>query len=66
MLSSIQKMIVYKAHIIDSEGRFRNSIDLPVADDASAIEFAKRLLKNHDGVELWNGKRKIATFKSGE
>jgi hypothetical protein len=56
-------MIVFKAHIIDSEGRFRNSIDLPF-DESSAIEFAKRLATDGNGVELWNGNRKIATFKS--
>jgi hypothetical protein len=51
------------AHTTDSEGRFRNSIDLPF-DEASAIEFAKRLVRDDNGVELWSGKRKIATFKS--
>jgi hypothetical protein len=59
-------MPIYKAYIIESDGRFRNAIDLDLADDASAIESAKRLVMNGYGVELWEGKRKIATFKSGE
>ena len=59
-------MPIYKAHTIDSYGRFRNSIDLDLADEASAIEFAKRLVMRGYDVELWDGKRKIATFKSGE
>jgi hypothetical protein len=59
-------MPIYKANTLESDGRFRNSIDLDLADDASAIGVAKRLTMNGYDVELWDGKRKIATFKSGE
>jgi hypothetical protein len=59
-------MPIYKAYILESDGRFRNSIDLDLADDASAIEVAKRLVMNGYDVELWDGKRKISAFKSGE
>jgi hypothetical protein len=59
-------MPIYKAYIIESDGRFRNSIDLDLADDDSAIESAKRLVMNGYHIELWERNRKIATFKSGE
>ena len=59
-------MPIYKAHIIDSDGRFRNAVHLELADDASAIKSAKRLVMNGYHVELWERNRKIATFKGGE
>jgi len=59
-------MPIYKANTIERDGRFRNSIDLDLADDASAIGVAKRLAMNGYDVELWDGKRKIGTFRSGE
>ena len=59
-------MPIYKAYILESDGRFRNSIDLDLADDASAIEVAKRLVMNGYDVELWDGKRKISAFKSSK
>ena len=55
----------YRADIIDGEGHFRNAIYLEFADDDTAIEVAKRMVHGYD-VELWEGNRKIAAFKSGE
>jgi hypothetical protein len=55
----------YKALTFDNDGRFRNSIDLGLGDEDAAIEFAKRLAKNTHAVELWDGNRKVATFKGG-
>jgi hypothetical protein len=59
-------MPIYKAYIIESDGRFRNAIHLELADDESAMESAKRLVMNGYLVELWERNRKIATFKGGE
>jgi hypothetical protein len=52
----------YRANIIESNGHFRNAIDLDLSGDDAAIEAAKRLVHGYD-VELWEGNRKIATFK---
>ena len=55
----------YRANIIDSDGRFKNALHLDFADDGEAIEATKRFVHGHDA-ELWEGNRKIATFKSGQ
>jgi hypothetical protein len=56
----------YRADILDSNGRFKNTIFLETHDEEAAAESAKRLAINGYDVELWDGGRKIATFKSGE
>jgi hypothetical protein len=55
----------YRTNIIDSDGRFKNALHLDFADDGEAIETTKRLVQG-DNAELWEGSRKIATFKSGK
>ena len=56
----------YRADIMDSDGRFKNAVYLETHDEEAAAEFAKRRVTDGCNVELWDGKRKIATFKSGE
>ena len=56
----------YRADIMDSDRRFKNAIYLGTDDEEAAIEFARRLVMNGYDVELWDGNRKIATFKSGD
>jgi len=51
---------------MDSDRRFKNAIYLGTDDEEAAIEFARRLVMNGYDVELWDGNRKIATFKSGD
>jgi hypothetical protein len=43
-----------------SDGNFINGVVLDCADDAAAIESAKKYADGHD-IEVWNRKRKIAT-----
>jgi hypothetical protein len=38
------------------------SVEILCPDDKTAKEYAKNLVDGHD-VELWQGERKIATFK---
>jgi hypothetical protein len=51
----------YRAYIIGDDGHFFEAVPLECADDAEAIEKAKRLVDDHD-VELWQRDRKVATF----
>jgi hypothetical protein len=53
----------YRANIIDSDGQFRNAIHIDFAEDDEAIEGVKRMVLGYD-VELWEGNRKIAAFKT--
>jgi hypothetical protein len=55
-------MAEYRAYLVDSDGHFYDVVPLICADDAEAMEKAKRLAVGHD-VELWQLDRKIATFK---
>jgi len=52
----------YRAYIVGQDGRFIRSVDIVVADEETAKEYAKRLVDDHD-IELWLLDRKIATFK---
>jgi hypothetical protein len=56
-------MAEYRAFIIGIDGRFLRAIELVCPDDNSATEYARQLVDGHD-VELWQGDRKITTFKS--
>jgi hypothetical protein len=56
-------MAEYRAFIIGIDGRFLRAIELVCPDDSSATEYARQLVDGHD-VELWQGDRKITTFKS--
>jgi hypothetical protein len=55
-------MAEYRAYLIGDDGHFYDAVPLTCADDAEAIEMAKRLAIDHD-VELWQLDRKIATLK---
>jgi hypothetical protein len=58
-----QQMGDYRAFIVGIDGRFLRAIELASPDDNSAKEYARQLVDGHD-VELWQGDRKITTFKS--
>ena len=55
-------MAEYRAFIIGVDGRFVRAIELVCPDDDSAKEHARQLVDDHD-VELWQGDRKITTFR---
>ena len=54
-------MADYRAYFVGSDGHFYEVVALVCADDADAIEQAKRLVIDRD-VELWQLDRKVATF----
>ena len=56
-------MRAYRAYLIGPDGLIVERVELMVEDDEAAKERAKLLV---DGctVELWDGARKIADFKS--
>jgi hypothetical protein len=51
----------YRAYLIGDDGHFYDAVPLICADDAEAIEMAKKLVIDRD-VELWQLDRKIGTF----
>jgi hypothetical protein len=51
----------YRAYLIGDDGHFYDVFHLTCADDAEAIEMAKKLVIDRD-VELWQLDRKIGTF----
>ena len=55
-------MADYRAFFVGDDGHFVRSVELVCPDDDTAKEYAKNLVDNHD-VELWQGERKIETFK---
>jgi hypothetical protein len=55
-------MAEYRAYLIGIDGHFLRAVELVCPDDEIAKEYAKRLVDGHD-VELWQGERKIETFK---
>lgn len=59
----IPQMAEYRAFIVGIDGRFLRAVELACPDDDSAKEYARQLVDGHD-VELWQGDRKITTFKS--
>jgi hypothetical protein len=52
-------VVEYRAYLIGVDGHFYRSVPLNCADDAEAVERAKRLLNGHD-IELWQLDRKVA------
>ena len=56
-------MIEYRAFIVGSDGHFTGFEPLICADDAEAIEQAKRLVVSHD-VELWSGDRLVIRLRA--
>jgi hypothetical protein len=55
-------MAEYRAYIIGTDGQFIKAIELLCPDDDTAKEYAEQLVDGRD-VELWQGDRKIETFK---
>ena len=51
-------MAEYRAYTVGRDGHFNGFEPLICADDAEAIEKAKRLVDGYD-IELWSGKRFI-------
>jgi len=51
-----------RAYLIGDDGHFYDSFPLICADDAEAIEMAKKLVIDRD-VEVWQLDRKIGTFQ---
>jgi hypothetical protein len=52
----------YRAYTVGRDGHFNGFEPLVCADDAVAIEKAKRLVDGHD-VELWSGERLVIRLK---
>ena len=48
----------YRAYTVGIDGHFVGFEPLKCANDAEAIEKAKRLVRSHD-VELWSGERLV-------
>jgi hypothetical protein len=53
----------YRAYVVGHDGHFIRRESLVCADDAEAIEKAKRLVDVHD-VELWSGERFVIRLKA--
>jgi hypothetical protein len=51
----------YRAYLIGEDGHFSEAVPMVCADDAEAMEKAKRLVDRGE-VELWQLDRKVATF----
>jgi len=57
-----QAMAEYRACIIGTDGRFLRAVELVCPNEDTAKEYARQLVDSHD-VELWQGDRKIESFK---
>jgi hypothetical protein len=55
----------YRAYILGPDGHIQLRVELHCADEETATERAKQLVDGH-GVELWDGARKIATYRAEE
>lgn len=55
-------MIEYQIRILGSNGGLRWRITLFCPDDDSARDYARQVVDGYD-LELWEGERKIETFK---
>jgi hypothetical protein len=51
----------YRLHLLGRDGQFINGVILACADDAAAIEAAKRHADGYD-IEVWDRSRKVATL----
>lgn len=55
-------MAAYRLYLLNSEGHVAHRFDLPdYPDDAAAIAYASKAHNPH-GIELWEGKRRLAAF----
>jgi hypothetical protein len=52
----------YRVYTVGSDGHFVGFEPLICADDAEAIEKAKRLIVGHD-IELWSGTRLVVRLE---
>jgi hypothetical protein len=57
------RMHNYKAYLLGRTGNIVSRVDLDCNDDEAAKKRANALVGGHD-VELWDGARKIAEFKT--
>ena len=56
-------MHTYRAYLLGWDGHIVNRVEITDCDDdAAGKERAMRLVDGHD-VELWDGVRRVATFK---
>lgn len=53
----------YRVYVIGNDGHFFTSHPLICADDAEAIESARKLISRH-GIELWQRDRKVTVFST--
>jgi len=56
---------LYYAYILDAEDHVQKRHDFEAADDAAALQHARRLVGPHD-VELWQLKRMVARLVHGK
>ena len=56
-------MAEYRAYTVGRDGHFIGFEPLVCANDAEAIEQAKRLIVNH-AVELWSGERLVIRLEA--
>ena len=54
-------MTEYRVYLVGTDDHFYDAIPLNCANDAEAIDQARRLAVGH-GVELWQLDRKVAVF----
>ena len=52
----------YRAYLLDEDGHIIRRVDMVCPDELAASEHARQLVDGHD-VELWQGAKKLATFK---
>jgi|SRR5271168_1032440 hypothetical protein len=52
----------YRVYFVGRDGHFNGLEPIVCADDAAAIENAKRLVNRH-GIELWNGARLVGRLE---
>jgi hypothetical protein len=56
-------MVEYRAYTVDRDGHFLGFEPLVCANDAEAIEQAKRLIVNN-AIELWSGERLVIRLEA--
>jgi hypothetical protein len=53
----------YRVYILNDKGHIQNDTAIVSADDAQAIEAAKKIVGARN-VELWDGERLVGRFKT--
>lgn len=56
-------MTDYRVYILNDKGHIQNDTAIVSADDAQAIEAAKKIVGARN-VELWDGERLVGRFKT--